>query len=174
MSESGGRPTLYKEEYDRQAHKLALLGATVEEIADFFGVATSTVFLWLTKHESFSEAVKSGRMVADSEVAASLYKRATGFEFTETKQEGVYDELGEFRPERVTQTQKYTAPETAAAFIWLKNRQPDKWRNKPEASQEADPEQQTNHVLVLPNVSLSDWEEYTKQQQAELKRSAED
>jgi hypothetical protein len=31
-----GRPTKYKEEYNEQAYKLCLLGATDKELADFF------------------------------------------------------------------------------------------------------------------------------------------
>lgn len=45
-----GRPTKYKKEYDDQAFKLCLLGATDKEIADFFEVNRSFdefILLWL-------------------------------------------------------------------------------------------------------------------------------
>ena len=39
MKEQGnklGAPTLYKQEYDKQAYKLCLLGATDKDLGDFF------------------------------------------------------------------------------------------------------------------------------------------
>ncbi len=38
-----GRPTLYKEDYPKQAYRLCLLGATDEEIAEAFGVTEATI-----------------------------------------------------------------------------------------------------------------------------------
>lgn len=71
-----GRPTLYDPAYDEQATRLCKLGATVEEMADFFGVAVSTVSRWLKQEPSFSEAVKAGRIEADARVAEALYTQA--------------------------------------------------------------------------------------------------
>ena len=41
-----GRPSKYRDEFPEQARKLCLLGATDEDMARFFEVATSTVKLW--------------------------------------------------------------------------------------------------------------------------------
>ena len=46
---SGGRPTKFKPEYVEQAHKLAVRGWTDAELADFFKVATSTIYLGCPK-----------------------------------------------------------------------------------------------------------------------------
>lgn len=72
----GGRPSSYRPEYAEQARKLCLLGATNPEMAQFFGVATSTVSKWLDEIPEFSDALKSGRAGADMEVASSLYRKA--------------------------------------------------------------------------------------------------
>ena len=45
-----GRPTLFKPEYVEQAEKLAVLGATDEEIGDFFGVSARTIYRWKLDH----------------------------------------------------------------------------------------------------------------------------
>jgi len=75
----GGRPTLYKEEYNEQARKLCLLGATDKELADFFGVNEDSVHEWKKVHPLFSESIRAGKEIADAEVADRLYKRALGY-----------------------------------------------------------------------------------------------
>jgi transcriptional regulator with XRE-family HTH domain len=71
-----GRPTSYRSEYDEQATRLCKLGATVEELAEAFNVAVSTVSKWIKEIPSFSEAVKAGRIDADARVAEALYAQA--------------------------------------------------------------------------------------------------
>lgn len=123
-----GRPTKFKPEYEDQAYKLCLLGATDEELADFFGVSKSTLNLW-KKRKRFSDSIKRGKIVANADVAESLYKRACGYEHTETK---VFCSDGEIITEDVV---KHYPPETAACMAFLKNRtrkQEDPWSDKQE------------------------------------------
>ena len=61
-------------------------------------------------------------------VAKSLFKRAIGTSITEEKQEDGTN------GSKTTTTTKDVAPDTAAAIFWLKNRQPDIWRDKKEVS----------------------------------------
>lgn len=111
-----GRPTKYKEEYAELAYKFCLLGATNEKLARCFDVAVSTIDKWIAEIEPFSGAVKAGREEADCNVASSLYHRACGYSH---KEEKVFNNAGEI----VThETIKHYPPDTAAAFIWLKNR----------------------------------------------------
>jgi len=119
-----GAPTKYKEEYNEQAYKLCLLGATDEELAVFFEVCEATINNWKIDKAEFLESIKRGKLIADAEMAESLYKRGRGFEYTEVKEEE--SEAGY----KTTKTTKYYPPDTGAAFIWLKNRQPKKWRDK--------------------------------------------
>lgn len=126
MSQAKGRPTLYKAEYANQVYKFALLGATLEQIADFFDVSLKTVSNWMNEHEEFLHAIKKGREIADAEVAHALYNRAKGYVTTE--QRIVTDGQGGYH---VVEVEKEIIPDTAASFIWLKNRQPEKWRDKP-------------------------------------------
>lgn len=121
-----GRPTDYKEEYDGQARKLCLLGATDAEMADFFGVVESTINLWKLEHPTFSESIKEGKRLADSNVADRLYQRAMGFEHDSEEIKVIGAEV-----QRVP-IRKIYPPDTVAAIFWLKNRQKDKWRDKTE------------------------------------------
>lgn len=119
-----GRPTKYKAEFAEQAMKLCRLGATDKELADFFGVSESTLNKWKLAHKAFSESIKSGKLVADSEVADKLFKRATGYQHEALK---IMQYEGD--PVTVAYTEHYP-PDTTACIFWLKNRQPDKWRDK--------------------------------------------
>jgi hypothetical protein len=119
-----GAPTKYKTEFNKQAYKLCLLGATDKELADYFEVSESTLNLWKINHEKFSESIKSGRVEADANVANRLYKRALGYEHKE-------DVIMQYKGAPViVHTTKHYPPDTAAAFIWLKNRRSDKWMDK--------------------------------------------
>ena len=75
-----GRPTAYKPDFCEQARKQCLLGATNEELGEFFGVTRRTIDNWIACHPDFAAAVESGRVVADSKVASGLFARAIGFE----------------------------------------------------------------------------------------------
>lgn len=121
-----GRPSRYKQEYAEQARKLCLLGHTDAELADFFGVAESTINKWKKDHSEFSESIKRGKAVADSEVAAKLFHRATGYEHPEDDIKSCDGRI------IVTPTIKHYPPDTTAAIFWLKNRQSKKWRDKQE------------------------------------------
>lgn len=122
-----GRPSKYKEEYAEQAYKLCLLGATDKELADFFEVNEDTINEWKKKHEEFSEALKRGKVEADSVIASKLYHRAKGYEHKAVKfatHEGMITDQVEYI--------EHYPPDTTAAIFWLKNRQPAKWRDKQE------------------------------------------
>jgi hypothetical protein len=123
-----GRPSAYQEPYAEQAFKLCLLGATDTEIADFFEVATSTIYLWKKKHPEFSEALAKGKVKADAEVAHSLYNRANGYSHEAVK---IFMPAGAQKPVYAAYVEHYP-PDTNAATLWLKNRQKDKWRDSQE------------------------------------------
>src|SRR5688572_9466832 len=80
-----GRPSSYKSEFAEQATKLALLGATDQEMADFFKVDGRTVHRWKHDHDEFCHALKAGKEAADDRVERSLYQRAIGYEQDEVK-----------------------------------------------------------------------------------------
>ena len=54
-----------------------------------------------------------------------LLKRALGYEYTEKK-----IEIEANGGKKITQTVKHMAPDTTAQIFWLKNRRPDKWRDR--------------------------------------------
>ncbi len=122
-----GRDSLYRVEYNEQVRKLCLLGFIDSEIADFFGIAESTLNNWKQKHPAFMESIRAGKAVADAEVADSLYRRATGetiiAERVMKKAEGEYD---------IVKVSQFVPGEVAAQRLWLLNRRKGNWRDKVE------------------------------------------
>lgn len=124
-----GMKSIYKPEYAEQARKLCLLGATDKELANFFCVAESTINKWKTDYPEFSESIKSGKDIADGDVADRLYRRAMGYSHKAVK---IFNDQG--APLEVEYTEHYP-PDTTACIFWLKNRQKGKWRDKQEVEQ---------------------------------------
>lgn len=119
-----GRPTLYQAAYAEQARRLALLGQTDAEMAAFFGVSEATLHRWKHAHKDFCESIKEGKAGADAKVAAALYQRAVSYSHPDVHISNYQGEI------TVTPLTKHYPPDTGAAFIWLKNRVPDKWRDR--------------------------------------------
>lgn len=101
-------------------------GLTDEQLAQKIGVSCSTLYSWKAKYPEISEALKKGKEVVDVQVENALLKRALGYEYQEQRVE-ISDKDGK----KVVQTIKHVAPDVGAAAFWLKNRRPDKWRDKP-------------------------------------------
>lgn len=135
-----GRPSKYDPKYDEQAYKLALLGATDSELADFFDVNQDTIYEWQKKYPNFSESIRDGKIKADYSVAHKLYDKAIGPEWTEEQafkvKKSWYDENGKkCEAEEVITVPviRRAPPDTQAISLWLRNRKADKWKDKVEA-----------------------------------------
>ena len=118
------RPTKFKSEFVPQASKLAALGATDIEIADFFEVTERTLNRWKNESDEFCQSLKVGKTVADDRVERSLFARANGYEHEDVDIRVVDHVIVQ------TKLRKYYPPDTTACIFWLKNRRPDLWRDK--------------------------------------------
>ena len=108
-------------------------GLTDEQIAHNIGISRGTLYDWKKAYPDISNALKRGKDVVDIEVENALLKRALGYEYTEERVE-ISDKDGQ----KVIQTTKHVAADTTAQIFWLKNRRPDKWRDKPMPAAEGD------------------------------------
>lgn len=115
--------------------RLAEKGHTDADIAYITGIGERTLERW-KKSTEYMAALKKGKDIQDNKVVQSLNKRAKGYEYEETTIEEylVKDAKGFFIAERrhVKKVKKHVPADTAAAFIWLKNRAPRDWRDKHE------------------------------------------
>lgn len=119
-----GRPSKFKPEFVEQARKLANLGATDREVADFFEIDERTLNRWKADNEEFCQSLKVGKALADDRVEQSLYRRAVGYEHDAIKI--AVNAQGEIT--QVPFVERYP-PDTTAAIFWLKNRRKDQWRD---------------------------------------------
>lgn len=126
----GGRPSRYKAEYVEQAAKLCILGFTDIQLADFFGISEKTLYNWKDRHPKFLQALKENKTLKDAEVAETLLNKALGnIKVTEEKMNAMGD---------VMPCEKELPPCTTSIIFWLKNRQPELWRDKHEHDGETD------------------------------------
>lgn len=114
-------------------------GLTDVQIAQNIGISASTFYAWRLKFPKISESLKRGKAPVDFEVENALLNKARGFTKTvkraikvKTKKQlagkgTIEEEHIEYVDEEI-----YIPPDTTAQIFWLKNRRPDKWRDRPE------------------------------------------
>lgn len=122
-------------------------GLTDEQIAANAGIAPSTLYAWKKDHREISEALKKGKEVVDIQVENALLKRALGYEYLEKRVE-VSDKDGK----RVIETVKQVIPNITAQIFWLKNRRPDRWRDKQEVSMD----EETRKALAARSLTMEE------------------
>ncbi len=140
MGMPAGRPSKFKDEYIEQARKLAALGATDVDAADFFEVDEATIYRWKHSHPEFCEALKVGKDFADDRVEQSLYRRALGYTHEAVKMHVVDGAVS------ITPYTEHYPPDTTAAIFWLKNRRREEWRDKTE-----------QHTTIELSQEVSEW-----------------
>lgn len=120
-------------------------GLSDEQISKNMGINPATLYKWLDKFGEIREALKKGKAPVDLEVENQLLKSALGYTVTVKKPIKVRTKktqlgVGTIEEEHIEYADEeiYIAPVPAAQFFWLKNRRPDKWRDKHEIAQAPD------------------------------------
>lgn len=141
-----GRPTAYLPAYAKQAYKLALVGMTDVQLADFFEVGVTTLNRWKLKHPEFRASLKRGKDEADAMVAQALYRRALGYSHKAVKilTVAVGGNMGS-EVREVPYIERYP-PDSTACIFWLKNRQREQWRERTEDDKPTDPQETARQV----------------------------
>ena len=83
-----------------------------------------TINAWKTRHVEFVQALKAGKTEADDRVERALYHRAVGYSH-EVEKPMVVD-----KDVRIVTYTERMPPDTTACIFWLKNRNPEEWRDK--------------------------------------------
>lgn len=90
-------------------------GATEKEICDNLGINAKVFCKYKNEHKELNDLVKNARRRPVQQIKAALFKRATGFHYTETTT--VMSEKGT----QVTTYNKYSPPDPTAGLILLKH-----------------------------------------------------
>ena len=137
-----GRPTKYNAQFHPLlAEKMARLGYTNDEMAAELNIAPSTFDKWKAEKPKFSGAIEKGKNDINKQVENALLKNALGYEEEDTK---IFCSEGD--PVYAPYIKKHK-PETKAAELWLRNRDPKRWREQKEiklSSEEGAPPIQIN------------------------------
>lgn len=117
-----GRPSLYDSDFHPAfAFKLCSLGMTDSDIAFLFEISEQTVNNWKKQFPQFLGSIKRGKVIADANVAQSLYRQAVGYELPEILTFEL--QKGEFKKVVETvETVKHYPPDVRACELWLRNR----------------------------------------------------
>ena len=108
-------------------------GLTDMEIAKRLGIHITSLINYKKEHEELAKAMQEAKEIADYRVEDALYKRAIGYKYKEVTRQLVEDaRTGKTELKVVKEVIKEVAPDTTAQIFWLKNRQPQKWRDKQE------------------------------------------
>lgn len=103
-------------------------GLTMPLLAKAFGVVRSTLQKWMVENPDLKDAIDRGREEFDTRIVeASCLKTAKGYTITETKT--LLDGKGQ-DASMVIKTKKHIAPNVTAQIFWLKNRNPERWRDR--------------------------------------------
>lgn len=152
-----GRPNKYethvKSRFD-EIEEWVQLGATEKEIAKRLHVNKSTFIEYKNKYPELEELIIKAREVPVEKIKAAMYKRATGFEYIETKtvtqeiklpsevekilEENNFHFINGNKPQLIkTETiKKYVVPDVAAGLVLLQHWDKDekgktKWSRDP-------------------------------------------
>lgn len=106
-------------------------GLTQDQIAGNMGIGLTTLKEWRKKSPTIAAALKTNKDMADCVVENALFKKATGF---------------------VGEDGRYYPPDTTAMIFWLKNRQPQAWRDKREEVLTTDGEKEISGVIMIPQI----------------------
>ncbi len=114
-------------------------GLTDEQIAHNMGISRKTLAEWKKKYGDISDTLKKGKEVVDIQVENALLKKALGMKETVKKaikvREVKYNDgkrVSEKEHIEYVDEEVFVPPDTTAQIFWLKNRKPDKWRDKVE------------------------------------------
>lgn len=105
-------------------------GLSNEQIAKNMGIYVSTLYSWLEKYKELKEAYKKGDEVSTYEIENKLYKSAIGYDVEEMDiQETEYPDGTKTITKR--KHRRHVPASIAAQIFILKNRRPNKWKDKP-------------------------------------------
>ena len=114
-----------------QILKLVSYGLTVDEIADFLGIARTTFYRYRDKYSWLEDTFQRGALTCSVKVVDSLYKRAVGYEIEEVETQEYENKKGEINV-RTRRSTKHFPPDVGAAIFWLKNRRKEDWKDRRE------------------------------------------
>lgn len=105
-------------------------GLSNDQIAENIGINRKTLYEWCNKYSNFRDALKKTKEITVYEVEDAMFKAAKGYFVTETKT--ITNKDGKVI--RIENHKKWIAPSTTAQIFFLKNKDPENWRERNDIS----------------------------------------
>lgn len=121
-----GRPSVLTEFVKEKIVQLVLEKKTNAQICEIIGINPKTLGEWQKRDQELRITIKEAKARVDTIVEDTLIHRALGYSHPEEKIMVINDQIVR------VETTKHYPPDTASMIFWLKNRQPEKWREKTE------------------------------------------
>lgn len=121
--------------------RMAEDGLAEEEMAVRIGIGLSLFRRWKKRYPDFNAAIELGRTGSDFAVVEALYKKAIGYNVAINKTYKLkridYDpdtgkKLREYEELATGVDESYIPGDLRAETFWLKNRQPERWGERPD------------------------------------------
>lgn len=112
--------------FPQLAKEYAEQGLIEAQIAAKLGISEHTMNQYKHRYPQFAQALIDGKRPVDDEVENALLKSALGYDldYVETELDGNGNVIKEKRGAT------HVKPNPTSLIFWLKNRRPDKWRDK--------------------------------------------
>lgn len=157
----------YSKERARAIADYIRQGETQRAAAEKAGINQATFYEWRKTKAEFADMIKKSLDELEANrthnTKASLYKRAMGYEVTETETLYSVDADGERIVERIKEKTRHVPADTAALIFILTNRLPHEWRNRQDISGAIDishiTDEQLNQVIDGIAKSIGDGDE---------------
>ena len=122
-----------KNKYDENtfpliAEGMAREGALDKDIARALNISQDTFYRYVKEHPEFSESLKRGKAPVNYKVENALLKRCLGYNYVEVTKE--MRPVGKDIVPVIKKVIKHVPPDVTACIFWLKNRMPEKWRDR--------------------------------------------
>ena len=133
---AGGRPSKYEKQVKPRLHEIAAwreAGWTEEEMAKELHISACTFGRYRRMYPEFCDAIKSKTKELVDKLHGALMRKATGFQYEETKKIYERDDTGKMVHVRTETTVKTSPPDVAAINLALKNFDRKNWSNDPQA-----------------------------------------
>jgi hypothetical protein len=101
-------------------------GLEVKDLAMLFDVPEKTIKQWMKEHIEFKLAIEESTEVSNRRVELALFNRAIGYDHRADRVTLIGNKL------HVKPYTKHYPPDTAAAIFWLKNKDPENWKERVE------------------------------------------
>lgn len=124
-----GRKSPYSKAMLQRAAEGAAAGETDKEICKALGIAECTFYVWKNRHPEFAEATSRAKDVANARIEAKAYELAMGSTIRKQQAYKLKDIDGNETVE-VVDLEEELPPNERMIQFWLKNRNPDRWRDK--------------------------------------------